>query len=206
MTRTQTVRERVELAEWREAIISNVGTETTGRHGDRGPDDLGSMRAVIWCAVIAGLLMVSSCVIKTRLTMAHAQMPEVHLIAHGLSWHNHSHTSAGDPYNQSNPGMGLRADLAALVPTFSVQVGGYRNSYQRHSTYALADWTPWAWGPIKAGAFAGAATGYPAFEGRLMPAAGVIVRATWGRLSAALRASPGKESRGVAALELGVRL
>lgn len=207
MRRTQTTRERLALAEWHDAIISNVGTETQhARHGDRTPDDIGAMRAIVWCALIGALLMVSSCVVKTRMTVAHAQAPEVHLIAHALSWHNHSHSSNGWAYNERNPGLGLRAELGSIAPNLSVQAGGYRNSYDRHSTYALADWTPWAWGPIKSGAFVGAVTGYPMTDGRLMPAAGVIVRATWGRLTAALRASPGKESHGVAAIEFGVRL
>lgn len=205
MTRTQTVRERMELAEWREAIISNVGTETTGRHGDRAPDDLGSMRAVIWCAAIAGLLMVSSCVIKTRLTMAHAQAPQAHLIIHGLSWHNHN-THKGKHYNERNDGAGLRVDLGALAPDTSVQVGRYRNSYRQHSTYAIADWTPLAWGHLQAGAFAGLVTGYPMTDGRAMPAAGLIARATWRRISTAVRVAPGKDSNLVAAIELGVRL
>ena len=205
---TQTLRHRKRLTEWQDAIVSNVGTEPTAtmRHGDRSRDDLGSIRAIIWCAVIAGLLMVSSCVIKTQLTLAHAQQPQAHLIIHGLSWHSRSTTSDGQPYREANPGYGLRAELGELAPSISLQAGRYLNSYNRQSTYALADWTPLSRGPIQAGAFAGVVNGYPLGDGRLMPAAGLVARATWGRLSAALRASTGKHARGVAALELGVRL
>lgn len=211
MTTTQTVRQRRELAEWREAIVSNVGTEHTApRHGDRRADDLGAMRAVIWSAIIAALLMVSSCVVKTRLTLAHAAT-DVAAVVHGLSWHQTRNNEYGHPYNQRNWGLGLRLDTGALVQHTALQVGRYRNSYWRpekssHSNYLVADYTPLRAGPLHAGAFVGAVTGYPWQQHTLTPAGGITASAHLGRTALALRAGWGKHAGTVAAIELRVSL
>lgn len=203
---SQTIRQKKQLSEWRDSAVSNVGIEFHRGPIDNGSDDLGSMRAVIWCALITAALLVSSCVIQTRLTLAHAQTLTAHIIVHGLSWHNNRTNSESSKYNERNIGAGLRIDMGALANHTSVQIGRYRNSYYKHSTYLIADCTPVHVGAVQAGAFAGATTGYPMTDGRPMPAVGLVARATWGRFSAAVRAAPGKNAHGVAAIELGVRL
>ncbi len=214
MRATQTTRERIALSEWRDAITTNVGTESSTapkpKPRDRKRDDLGAMRAVIWSALIAGLLMVSSCVIKTNLTLAHAQTG-VAVVVHGLSWHQRSTTPSGDPYNEHNTGLGLRLDTGALIKHTAVQAGRYRNSYstpQQHlySNYVLADYTPLRAGALHAGAFAGVVTGYPWQRYTLAPAGGLTASANLGRIALALRAGMGKHAGFVGALELRVSL
>jgi hypothetical protein len=160
-----------------------------------------------------------------------------HLVAHGLSHHSGSRTDrvatvqtvTSDrrtpdasprlrlvetdvqvPYQERNWGLGLRADLA---PTVSAQAGLYRNSYDRTSLYALADWTPLRAGPahaqLQAGGFAGVVTGYPYSGGRLSAAGGLLLRAQADRLSLALRAVPklsSKQSGHTVTLEAGWRI
>lgn len=181
------------------------------RHGDRPRDDLGAARAIIWCALIVALVMLSSCVIKTRIGLANAAEPlQVHIIAHGLSKHVRNTSSSGYAYNERNPGAGLRLDGEWMPKSTALQIGHYYNSYRRHTTYAALDWLPLtkAAGPVQvsAGAFIGAVNGYPQADGGWSPAAGVVARMQLSRFSAALRASPGKGSRGVAALEVGVQI
>jgi hypothetical protein len=208
MTRTQTTRERLALAEWQDAITSNVGTET--RHGDRARDDIGAMRAIVWCAVIGALLMVSSCVVKTRLTLAHADTG-VSVVLHGLSWHETKRNEYGHEYNARNLGLGLRLDTHRLAPHTALQAGRYRNSYWReqrpsYSNYLIADYTPLRAGAVQAGAFAGVVTGYPWQHHTFAPAGGLTASIHLGRAALALRAGWGKHAGTVAALELGVRL
>ena len=88
--------------------------------------------------------------------------------------------------NQRNYGLGITAQIDR---TWSVSIGGYRNSYRRTSTYVLASWTPlhlsmpagWS---IAAGATAGYDSGYRKSEIQSAPwvAAGllrVIAPAGW---------------------------
>lgn len=106
------------------------------------------------------------------------------------------------PYNERNLGAGLRAQLA---PAWAVQGGVYRNSYDRTSVYALADWTPLAAGPVRAGLFAGLASGYD----HGAAAGGLLVRAQWDRFSLTLRGLPKvsqKQSGHTVALEAGWRV
>lgn len=156
---------------------------------------------------------------------------ELHLVLHGLSAHSGTRTETVTqtvtvpddqrskharprtrtvtverevevPYQEQNWGAGLRY---AFSPAWSVQAGAYRNSYDRTSVYALADWTPIALGPLHAGAFAGVASGYE--HGNA--AGGLLARVQGERLSAVLRYAPKvhpKQSGHTVALELGWRL
>ena len=158
---------------------------------------------------------------------------ELHLVLHGLSWHDGTRTEqrttlepVGDQctrlgrkgnctrtlapvtrevavdWNHENLGLGLRA---ALTPTFGVQAGYYRNSYDRDSFYAVAEWTPLAAGVLRAGAFAGAASGYE----NASVGAGLLARLQGDRASATLRLVPklaDEQSGTTVTLELGWRL
>jgi hypothetical protein len=106
------------------------------------------------------------------------------------------------PYNEENWGAGLRA---VITPSWAVQAGAYRNSYDRTSVYALADWTPLRAGVFSAGAFAALASGYEhgSFGG------GLIARLQGDRLGAALRFMPDlteKQSGSTTSLEVTWRL
>lgn len=201
---------RPDLPDWREhkfEALRRVHIADEERHGDRPRDDLGAMRAVIWSAVILALLLTSICAINA----AHAAEPlQLHIIAHGLSKHVRNTSSTGHPYNEHNPGAGLRLDGDLMPQSTALQIGHYYNSYRQHSTYAALDWLPLkkAAGPaqVSAGAFVGVVNGYPWAHGRWAPAAGVVARAQVSIFSLALRASPGKGSKGVAALEVGVQI
>jgi hypothetical protein len=103
----------------------------------------------------------------------------------------------GEPYVERNPGVGVRFG--------NVQFGAYRNSWGKGSAYALADFEPVKLGPVSAGVFVGAATGYP--DRAIMPAAGIVCRFRVGGASVTLRALPPLGgSSGVAAVEVGWRL
>lgn len=199
---------RPDLADWRKHKLASLRqAHVEQRHGDRPRDDLGSMRVIVWVGLILALMLVSSCVIS----VAYAAEPlQVHIIAHGLSKHAKKTSSTGHPYNENNPGAGLRLDGDWMPKSTAIQVGHYYNSYRRHSTYAVVDWLPLKkeTGPaqISAGAFLGVVNGYPWADGRWAPAAGVMARAQISRFSVAVRASPGKGSKGVAALEIGIQL
>lgn len=166
-----------------------------------------------------------------------ATAAELHVVAHGISHHTGSRTDrittvqtvtsdrrtpdasprlrvveteAQVEYNERNWGAGLRW---AVDPALSLQAGAYRNSYDRTSVYALADWTPLAAGPahaqLRAGAFAGVATGYPYRSGHPALAGGLLLRLQGERASLALRAVPklsSKQSGATFSLEAGWRV
>ena len=110
----------------------------------------------------------------------------------------HTEAWARQQLNQHNLGLGITAQIDC---TWSVSVGGYRNSYRRTSTYLLANWTPlhlalpagWS---IAAGATGGYDSGYRRDEIQTAPwvAAGllrVIAPAGWSiNLTAVPNAGP----------------
>jgi hypothetical protein len=129
-----------------------------------------------------------------------APATSTHLVIHGLSHHAHARPN-GQPWNEVNIGAGLRRDIAGDL---SGQVGFYRNSINRTSTYALLDVTPLHLGPVSAGGFIGAASGYVQ---TVRPIAGAVLRVDAGRFTPTLRLIPkvpGNKSASVS-LELGVR-
>jgi hypothetical protein len=132
---------------------------------------------------------------------------EWHAVLHTVSAHHGEPNPAyAASYNEANWGLGARAQLA---PAWSAQAGAYRNSYRRTSVYALADWTPLAAGPLRAGLFGGVATGYPYNDGRATVAGGLVARAQGERLSIALRLVPrvsAKQTASTVAVEFGWRV
>lgn len=142
----------------------------------------------------------AAAIIAAVLLPAHAE-PAWHLQAHTIS-HHFSERTGGREWNERNPGLGLRREFS---PQWSVQAGAYRNSIDRWSTYAVADWTPLQAGPFSAGAFAGVRTNYTK---PVQPAAGALVRWQGQAASVTLRLSPKASNTGsaVVALELGWKL
>ncbi|MDR0216610.1 MAG: hypothetical protein LBJ15_21770 [Comamonas sp.] len=63
----------------------------------------------------------------------------------------------GKQWNETNPGLGLRRDFSNDI---SLQAGFYKNSLDRWSTYAIAEYSPVYLGPLRAGLFAGLRTNY----------------------------------------------
>ena len=90
---------------------------------------------------------------------------DVHIVAHTVSRHL-TERANGKQWNEANAGLGVRYQLR---PDWSVQAGAYRNSINRTSAYAIAEWTPVRY----AGLFAGAATGYA--DG-VRPVGGALLR------------------------------
>jgi hypothetical protein len=119
------------------------------------------------------------------------------VVLHLGSKHGERIRGDGEPYVERNPGVGVRFGNA--------QFGVYRNSWGKGSAYALADFEPVKLGPLSAGVFVGAATGYPGKV--VLPAAGIVCRFRVGGASMTLRALPPLGgSSGVAAVEVGWRV
>jgi hypothetical protein len=119
------------------------------------------------------------------------------VVLHLSSRHGERIRGDGEPYVERNPGVGVKLGNA--------QFGVYRNSWGKGSTYALVDLEPVKLGPLSAGVFVGAATGYP--DRAIMPAAGIVCRFRVGDASVTLRALPPLGgSSGVAAVEVGWRI
>lgn len=150
-----------------------------------------AIKTIAACALVA----------LTSAASAQAEAPgSTHLVIHGLSHHFHARPN-GQAWNEVNTGVGLRRDLGSDL---SGQIGAYRNSLDRTSTYALIDYTPLTIGPVSAGGFIGAATGYVP---SVRPMAGAVIRVDAGRFTPAVRLIPkvpGNKSASVA-LELAYR-
>lgn len=133
------------------------------------------------------------------LAITSATAGEWHLQLHGISKHDKPRIS-GKPWNEKNTGAGLRYQLD---DTWGVQAGGYRNSYDRHSNYLMAQFTPLHLGQVHVGAFAGYVDGY----GYDMPIGGGLM-ATWqgDRLSMTTRYVPKTKWGHARALSLEVGL
>lgn len=113
-----------------------------------------------------------------------ADSNEWHVVLHTRSWHA-SHPP-GTRWNEHNLGVGLRA---ATSPEWTWQAGAYRDSLRKTSAYVLADWMPWNLGPLAVGGGIGLIGG-GGYEATIKPAAGLIVRYSAGRMSAAVRVFP----------------
>lgn len=92
------------------------------------------MKSFAWgrLALVFGLVLLSLYMEK-----ALAQAPSWHLQLHGLS--KHSDEKAVGKWNERNWGTGVRYQHN---PTWGVQGGTFRNSYDRQSAYAIVDYTP----------------------------------------------------------------
>jgi hypothetical protein len=195
-------------------------------------------RRTQWAKVLFLTLFGVACWCAGRATAAELQAPALHAVLHGLSWHSAAGRTETrtEPvtevvrvhgkrtevvtgtrtvevpadWQQRNWGAGLRA---AWSPTWGVQAGVYRNSYDRTSVYLVGEATPLQAHVLgvraSAGAFAGAVTGYPALNGRVGVAGGLLGRLEGERLSATVRYVPKvseKQSGHTASIELGWRL
>lgn len=120
---------------------------------------------------------------------------ELSLQLHGLSWHATSRAEFNQPtptpvckkckvapvakpalqWNEANVGLGIRNTFS---DDWSIQGGVYRNSVDETTVYAVANYTPLHIGPLRAGGFAGLASGYkkPVIAGGLIEAGPVSVR------------------------------
>lgn len=91
----------------------------------------------------------------------------------------HTESVARQHLNQRNPGIGLTDTFS---PDWSASVGFYRNSFDRTSVYALANWLPLRLqlpvrATVRAGLTAGLLSGYTQSENPLRPfAAGALVQ------------------------------
>ena len=128
---------------------------------------------------------------------ASAQAADLSLQLHGLS-HHFSDPPKGQTWNEVNTGAGLRAQF---TPEWGAQFGAYRNSVNKNSAYAIAQWTPLEFGRARFGAFAGVASGYK--HGPLV--AGVMLTVPVGnRFSFTVRAVPSlPKTSGVVSVEAG---
>lgn len=88
----------------------------------------------------------------------------------------HTQAWARDRLNQTNPGLGIEWRQSREM---AVLVGAYRNSYDRTTTYALAQWMPLQLGEreswhVDAGVVGGFATGYTRTENPCAPLIGAL--------------------------------
>lgn len=147
-----------------------------------------------WAAVVVVFLLI---LLALWAPLAKAQEPSWHLQLHGLS--KHSDEKAVGKWNERNWGAGVRYQHS---PTWGVQGGTFRNSYDRQSVYAIVDYTPLLGGSV--GVFGGVASGYKN-EGPLI--GGLLLRWQGERVSISARIIPKvrKEHTAVIALEAGWR-
>lgn len=118
-------------------------------------------------------------------------------------------TTVDRRYRADNVGLGLRVQTSAMqAHSLAVQGGVYRNSHDRTSVYAIADWLPLQMLGARVGVFAGAVNGYAMRDGGVVPAAGATARWQGQRLALQLRAVPPlpDKTAGALAIELGWRL
>lgn len=127
---------------------------------------------------------------------AHAE-PSWHLQLHGLS-HHFGDKAVGE-WQEKNLGAGIRYQHNE---TWGVQAGGFRNSYDRNTAYAVVDFTPLLGGSV--GVFAGVASGYEK-EGPVL--GGLMARWQGEKFSLTARFIPKvrKEHTAVIAFEAGWR-
>lgn len=98
---------------------------------------------------------------------------------HGLSWHAAPRAEFDQTHrdwNERNVGLGIRHTFSA---TWGVQAGAYRNSVDRTTVYAVANYTPVQFGALRVGGFAGLGSGYkstPLLAGGLIEIGPVTVR------------------------------
>ena len=67
------------------------------------------------------------------------------------------HFDRDKPYRESNPGLGIEQKLNS---GWSISAGFFRNSFNRHTNYVFAGYTPLQVSDWRVGAVMGAVTGY----------------------------------------------
>lgn len=85
--------------------------------------------------------------------MALIASAQTYAVATVTSWHFDRDKS----YNENNFGLGLERRLS---DTWSVSAGFFRNSFDRHTNYAFAGYTPIEYAGWRAGVVMGGVTGY----------------------------------------------
>ena len=184
-------------SEWRRSCLRRFADGATGRYARPKPPRSSRRARLLLAGLVLGVL--------GTVLWTHAHGADLHVVVHGASWHAKDlRDYDGQPYNERNPGVALRADLAT---SWSVQGGIYRNSYDRDSGYVVVDWTPLPVGPLRAGLFAGVTHNYPINDFGVTGAGGAVLRWQADRLSIALRGVPRTpKTAGAVAIEAGWRL
>lgn len=106
---------------------------------------------------------------------------DVSAVATGFSYHNKRQYN----FNENNSGVGVRFNQEG----YDIQLGQYKNSYYRQSSYVLID-SYADNGYIKLGTFAALLTGYEKEYKRFTPALGLMLRYNVARTDATVRYIP----------------
>lgn len=135
------------------------------------------------------------------LAISSVQANELSLVGHGLSKHFDNHN-----FNESNYGAAVRYNR----DDWGIQLGGYRNSINKNSAYAVVDWSPFQYQTesclkIEAGPYYGAASGY---KFAVTPVIGIQAAVKCNSVFARVRAMPDPyyNAKAVGAIEVGVVL
>ena len=129
------------------------------------------------------------------------QPNSVGIVGTGLS--HHLFERSDPPYNEVNSGVGLRLDLDK---DSAIQGGFYTNSYNRHSNYAIIDYSPYKLlkqndcGNMDAGVFLGAVSGYKDYA---VPVGGVQGAIHCGDFYIRSRVTPAPVAGAVLSIEAG---
>lgn len=151
-------------------------------------------------AVLCGAAIVAVC----SAPQVKAEPLQYTLVIHGAS--HHGAAPDGYKFNQVNPGAAIKLSLNS---DWSVQAGGYRNSYYKSTAYAVAQYTPLRIGDVSLGAFAGLASGYSHVSqlnvGKASVVAGLYAVAQLDKINVAMRVVPKTTPKQayVAAFEVG---
>lgn len=106
-----------------------------------------SDRAVFWIAIACGIVGLYA-------TNARA---DTWITPGAVSYHLERKQDNGKRWNETNYGVGIENELSEKL---AVMLGVYRNSIDRWSHYAMAQYTPIALGPARFGAMVGVVDGY----------------------------------------------
>lgn len=171
----------------------------------RDLDDLAPARPLVWLvlawlAIIAALAMI--------LMPFEARSAELWGVVNAASWHDDRECPAcpGGKPNERNWGGGLEARFAHDL---GLQVGGYRNTYGRGTAYAIGMWQPVTAGPLAAGGFLGAATGYapdPSCGRNLCAVAGLMFTLTVERFGLNVMVVPPVTAKSTAVVGVQLRM
>lgn len=130
------------------------------------------------------------------LALASPVVAQTSVQVHGLSKHTH-----GTGWNEQNIGLGIRHQIGT---DFAVQAGFYKNSEFSDTAYGIAEYTPFHWYNVSAGAFAGVATGYK-LNPKGIPVAGfsLVVYNSTGNVAFKFVPKVPQSASGVFSVEIG---
>lgn len=106
-------------------------------------------KLVFWTAIAC--LATSMCIGKAK---AESQL---WVTPGAVSYHVERTQDNGQRWNETNYGLGVEYEVS---PQTAVMIGVYRNSLDRWTHYALVQYTPIVFGPVRFGAMVGAVDGY----------------------------------------------